>query len=144
MEKITLYRTNGKIFENYEDANNYERLCKKVNGIMSQLLPRTEGVEKGIDFNKHNKETLNGCLKAFCKACAECIPSFKDWFIEVINGDRHISHMGRILGDCNSDYPILYDAYYRFSCIDFETGFEFQKPYYVIHQDEFFNGLKGC
>ena len=143
MEKITVFETNGKRFDSYEDALKYEKLCKKVNGIMCQLLPRTKDIEQGIDFNKHNKETLNGCLKAFCKECAKQIPGFEQWFAETANGTRHLSHIGRILSDYSYVFPCLYDAYFRFSCTDFNTGYEFQQPYYVTHQDEFFNGLKS-
>lgn len=110
---------------------------------MSQLLPRTKEIEQGTDFNKHNKDTLNGCLKAFCKECAKQIPAWEQWFIETANGTRHLSHIGRVLSDYSHDFPCLYSAYFRFSCTDFNTGYEFQQPYYVTHQDEFFNGLKS-
>lgn len=145
MKKLTIFETNGKRFDSYEDALKYEKLCKKVDGIMSQLLPRTKEIEQGTDYNKHNKETLNGCFKAFCKECAQQIPNDKG---EMFNGKvdiliLHLPHLGRVLSDCGYDFPCLYDAYCRFSCIDFNTGFEFQQPYYVTHQDEFFNSIKS-
>lgn len=98
---------------------------KKVDGIMSQLLPRTEEIEQGTDFNKHNKETINGCFKAFCKECAKQIPDNEAMFIDTANGIRHLSHIGRILSDYSYDFPCLYDAYHRFNCIDFNTGLNF-------------------
>lgn len=143
MRKILVYESNGKRFDSYEEALKYEKLCEKIDGIMSQLLPRTKAIEQGTDFNKYNKETLNGCLKAFCQECAKQIPTWEQWFTETANGTRHLSHIGRILSDYSHDFPCLYDAYFRFSCIDFNTGYEFQQPYYVTHQDEFFNGLKS-
>ena len=143
MRKIIVFETNGKRFDSYEEALKYEKLCKKVGSIMSQLLPRTKEIEQGTDFNKQNKETLNGCFKAFCQECAKQIPSFEQWFTETVNGTRPISYIGRILSDYSHKFPCLYDAYFRFSCIDFNTGFEFQQPYYVTHQDDFFNGLKS-
>lgn len=143
MRKIIVYETNGKRFDSYEEALKYEKLCEKVDGIMSQLLPRTIAIEQGTDFNKHNKETLNACLKAFCQECGKQIPDWEQWFTETANGTRHLSHIGRILSDYSHDFPCLYSAYGRFSCTDFNTGCEFQQPYYVTHQDEFFNGLKS-
>jgi hypothetical protein len=143
MKKLTIFETNGKRFDSYEDALKYEKLCKKIDGIMSQLLPRTEEIEYGTDYNKHNKEILNGCFKAFCKECAKQMPDMEALFIDTMNGIRHMSHMGRVLSDCGYDFPCLYDAYHRFNCIDFNTGFEFQQPYYVTHQDEFFNMIKS-
>lgn len=141
MKKILIFETNGKRFDSYNDAVQYEKLCKKINSIMKQMLPRTKEIENGTDFNKHNKDTLNGCFKAFCKECAKQIPSYAKWFEEVRNGDRLISHMDRILSDYSSSYPILYDTYYRFQCIDFIHGYEFNQPYYVTHQEEFFSAL---
>lgn len=144
MKKLTIFETNGKRFDFYEDALKYEKLCKKVDGIMSQLLPRTNEIEQGTDFNKHNKETLNGCFKAFCKECAKQIPDWEDLFIGTTDIlILHLSHIGRILSDYSYDFPCLYNAYHRFSCTDFNTGFEFQQPYYVTHQDEFFNSIKS-
>lgn len=143
MMKSLILKLNGKRFDSYEEALKYVKLCKKVDGIMSQLLPRTKEVEQGTDFNKHNKETLNGCFKAFCQECAKQIPAFEQWFIEIANGTRHLSHIGRILSDYNHKFPCLYDVYFRFNCIDFNTGFEFQQPYYVTHQDEFFSRVKS-
>lgn len=147
MKNLTIFETNGKRFDSYEDALKYEKLCKKVDGIMSQLLPRTKEIEQGTDFNKHNKETLNRCFKAFCKECAQQIPNDKGG---MFNGKvdvliLHLPHLGKILSDYNYSYnlPCLYDAYHRFSCIDFNTGFEFGHPYYVTHQDEFFNNIKS-
>ena len=143
MRKLIIFETNGKRFDSYEEALKYEKLCKKVDGIMSQLLPRTKEVEHGTDFNKHNKETLNGCFKAFCKECTKQFPNEEAIFTDVANGTRHFSHIDRILSDCSYEFPCLYDAYLRFSCIDFNTGFEFQQPYYVTHQEEFFNRIKN-
>lgn len=143
MKKLIIFETNGKRFDTHEEALKYEKLCKKIDGIMSQLLPRTEEIEHGTDYNIHNKETLNGCFKAFCKECAKQIPDKEVMFIDTMNGIRHMSHMGRILSDYSYNLPCLYDAYHRFSCIDFNTGFEFEQPYYVTHQDEFFNNIKS-
>ena len=138
MKAITVYETNGMRFDKREDAIAYEKFCNKIKSIMSQLLPRTKEIEEGTDYNKHNLDILNSCFKAFCEVCAKAIPLYGKWFIEVANGERHISHIARILGDYHYDYPILSDAYFRFSCINFENGYEFQQPYFVTHQEEFF------
>ncbi len=142
VKQVIVYEAYGKRFDEYNDALKYEYLYEEVEKIMSDLPPRSEAVENGTDVVKHDVSTLNKCLKAFCNICAEHITPFKQWFIDVVNGDLHISHIGRILSDYRSDFPILYKTYYRFDCIDFETGIEFQQPYYVTHQDEFFSQLK--
>ena len=144
VKRVIVYEAYGKRFDEYDDALKYEYLYEEVEKIMSDLPPRSKAVENGTGVVKHDVSTLNKCLKAFCNICAEHITPFKQWFIDVVNDDLHISHIGRILSDYRSDFPILYKTYYRFDCIDFETGIEFQQPYYVIHQDEFFSQLKNC
>lgn len=139
MKKIIVYETNGKRFDIESEAVAYEILCKKINGIMAQLLPRTKEIEEGRDYNKHNLDALKGCFKAFCLTCAEVMDDrWRDWFLQTISGERHLSHIGRLLSDNEHRYPILYDAYFRFACTNFDTGFEFQQPYWVNHQEEFF------
>lgn len=72
--------------------------------------------------------------------CSKFFPNYEKWFIEVANGDRHLSHIGRLIYD--SIYKVLKDAYFRFECIDIKTGYEFQQPYYVNHIDEAFEDIK--
>ena len=142
MKTITVYESNGMRFDKREDAIVYDKLCKKINSIMAELLPRTKEVEAGVDFNKHNLDTLKGCFKAFCLVCARVLPAWSDFFTQTISGERHISHIGKLLSDNSHHYPILYNAYFRFTCINFENGYEFQQPYYVTHQEEFFEDMK--
>lgn len=142
MRTITIYETNGKRFDDKNEAIAYEKLCKKINSIMMQLLPRTKEIQEGRDYNKHNLGTLKGCFKAFCLECAKVLPEWSDWFMQTISGKRHMSHIGKLLSDYRDNYPILYEAYFRFSCINFDTGFEFQQPYWASHQEEFFEWNK--
>lgn len=144
VKRVVVFEAYGKRFDKYNDAVKYENLYEEVEKIMSYLPPRSEAVENGTGVVKHDVSTLNKCLKAFCNICAEHITPFKEWFIDVINGARHMSHVGRIISDYSSEFPILQRTCYRFACIDFETGIEFQQPYYVTHQDEFFSRLKNC
>lgn len=142
MKKIIVYETNGKRFNIESEAIAYEKLGKKINGIMAQLLPRTKEIEDGRDYNKHNLDTLRGCFKAFCLECAKVLPEWSEWFMQTISGERHLSHIGRLLSDNSHNCPILYDAYFRFACTNFDTGFEFQQPYWANHPDEFFEYSK--
>ena len=142
MIAITVYESNGKRFDKREDAIAYDKLCKKIKSIMARLLPRTKEVEAGTDYNKHNLDTLKGCFKAFCLECARVLPEWSDYFTQTISEERHISHIGRLLSDNSHHYPILYDAYFRFACMDFKNGYEFQQPYYVTRQEEFFEDMK--
>ena len=141
-----MYETNGKRFDKYSDAEKYEKLCKKVNGIMKQLLPRTEEVENDEDYNKHNIKILKGCFIAFLKTM-KSIERFRDLImpndkVPFDNGIKYNAEVALFRYDDCGEYSIIHDTIYRFKCIDFETGFEFSQPYYVTHQEEFFNHIK--
>ena len=151
MEKVTMYKVNGKIFQDYRKAEEYERLCKKVNGIMAQLLPRTDDVEYGRGFNKHNLKTLDGCYKAIIEVLCNIFPELNlQKYLEycdrelIAPNNRFVTELGDKVSrkDDVNEYTILHSAIYRFRCIDFKTGFEFSQPYYVTHHEEFFDRLK--
>lgn len=146
MKKVIMYETNGKRFDKYSDAEKYEKLCKKVNGIMKQLLPRTEEVENDEDYNKHNIKILKGCFIAFLKTM-KSIERFRDLImpndkVPFDNGIKYNAEVALVRYDDCGDFPILHDTIYHFQCIDFETGFEFSQPYYVTHQEAFFLSMK--
>ena len=142
METIMVYEVNGKRFDDPQEALKYEVLCNEVQEIMDFLFPRTDAVEKGRDFNKQNPDIVKTCFRSFCFLCSKTIPSYKEWFVQTARGERHISHIGRILSDYSIDYPVLQKTLFRFECISFENGYEFQQPYYVTHQEEFFEDMK--
>ena len=124
-----------------EDAQAYEHLCQRVRKVMSILKPRTQEVEDCLAYLEHDKEELNTALSLLMGICGEVIPSWKEWFDQVAKGERHISHAGRIISEC--DYPIIRNEFFRFMCIDFETGYEFQQPYFAVHTEEAFKEIEN-
>ena len=142
MKTIMVYEVNGKRFDDLEEAKAYEVICENVDEIVCILLPRTKEVDEGADCLKQDVDFLKTCFRSFCFLCSRVIPDWKDWFTQVANGDRHFSHIGRILSDYSDDFPVLWSTYCRFCCIDFENGYEFQQPYFVTHQEEFFEYMK--
>lgn len=142
MEKIIGYVVKGKRFDDPMEALKYETLCERVEDIMSSLEPRTERVDNGLEYIPHGVTVVKDSFKEFCDVCGDTIPRFKNWFVETGNGERHISHVGKILSDYSEDYPILQKTLFRFECISFENGYEFMQPYYVTHQEEFFEDMK--
>ena len=137
-----VYVVNGKRFDDPIDAKKYETLCKKVEKIMEGLLPRTKDIEDGCDYNRQDIDIVKNCFKSFCLLCSKVVPAYKKWFSQAARGKRHLSHIGRVLSDYSEDYPILLTTFFRFQCISFENGYEFQQPYYVTHQEEFFEYMK--
>ena len=146
MKKVIMYETNGKRFDKYSDAEKYEKLCKKIKSIMAQLLPRTDKVERGEDYNKHNINTLRGCYMAFLKVM-KSIDEFEKVIIpnDKVPFNNDIKHNAEValyhFDECER-YPILHKAMYRFQCICFENCFEFDQPYWVYNQKGFFIHLE--
>ena len=103
-------------------------MCERVNGFMSLLSERTKEVENGTDFLKHDLSTLNKVYDEFLICCREVFPDWADKF----NKDTHFSFTSRLIDDRSSIYPILSDALFRFQCIDFASGYEYQQPYFPL------------
>ena len=137
-----VYEVNGKRFDDPIEAKKYEKLCEEIEEIMGRLLPRTKDIEDGCNYNRQDVDVVKMCFKSFCLLCSKVIPLYKRWFLQAARGKRHLSHIGRVLSDYSQDYPILHTTFFRFQCISFETGYEFQQPYYVAHQEEFFTDMK--
>ena len=55
---------------------------------------------------------------------------------EIADGSRHQSHIGYIFDDM-PQYPILNHTFFRFECINMESGIEYCQPYYKEHENEF-------
>jgi hypothetical protein len=140
MRTTTVYEVEGKRFDREEDAQAYEHLCQRVSRVMSVLKPRTKEVEEGLCYIEHDKKALNTAFSLLMGICGDVIPDWKEWFDQVAKGERHISHAGRIISEC--DYPVIRNAFFRFMCTDFVTGYEFQQPYFAAHTEEAFKNIK--
>lgn len=138
MKEIIVYESYGKRFDKKEDAMAYEKLHEEVDELMAAMAPRTQLVEDGLECIRHCADTVKACFKIFCDICKNAIPLHQRIFDEVREGVRHRSHAEYILSDYSQDFPVLRDTLYRFACIDFETGLEFQQPYFVKNQEEYF------
>lgn len=134
MKTITIYQTNdGCRFDNKEEAMKYEELCDKCNEIESRLV----NIARELEYNEYIQQDLTvvkNVLNRFMDIVAEAIPEYASWTIQVKNGGRQMFHIGRIIDDYN--IKCLWKLYYRFSCIDFNNGKEFQQPYFVVHQND--------
>lgn len=136
MEKITIYiAVDGTRFDSKEDCKYYESICKNVSNIMARLRPN-EDVSSRIAI-KQDVDVVREVKQDFFLICAEAIPSFSQWFKEVADGTRHISHAGRILSDYSKDFPILSATYFRLECISETSCIEYEQPYFANHEIEF-------
>lgn len=134
MKEITIYQTkDGCRFDKKEEAANYETLCNKCNKIDSMLT----NIGRGLEYNEYIQQKTRVVKQAFSDfldIVAEAIPEYAIWSEQTKNGERHISHIGRVISNYN--IRCLEKLYFRFSCISFDNGREFQQPYFVTHQNE--------
>lgn len=134
MKTITIYQANdGSRFDEKNEAIKYEELCDKCDEINSRIPT----ISRNLEYNEYIQQNTKVVKQAFCDfmdVIAEAIPDWKEWAIQTKNGERHISHIGRVLSDYN--IKCLHTLYFRFECISFDNGREYQQPYFVKHQDE--------
>lgn len=135
VKRIVMYEAYGQMYNTYEKAAEYAELCERVNDFMSLLPERTKGVENCTDFLEHDLSTLNKVFDEFLICCREVFPDCAD----KLNRDKHFSFISRLIDDRSSVYPILSNALFRFQCIDFASGYEYQQPYFARNSMEFFN-----
>lgn len=136
MEEITIYKAvDGTRFDSKCDCEYYESVIDNVNNIMSRLRQNNE-VSSRIAI-RQDIEVVREVKYDFFLICAEAIPTFSQWFKEVADSTRHISHAERVLSDYSHVFPILYDSYFRFKCINDCSGVEYEQPYFANHEIEF-------
>lgn len=136
METITIYvAKDGTRFDEKTNCEYYESIIDNVDRIMSRLRDNTD--VSSVLAIKQDVSEVKSALEDFMRICGEVIPSYRHLFLQVGCGERHISHAGRILSDYSSSYPMLYDTFFRFECINEKSGIEYEQPYYALHEEEF-------
>lgn len=134
VEKIIYVALDGTRFDIKNKCLEYENIINDISKIVSNLRDNDEvnsntAVQQDIEIVKKS-------WKQFLSVCANAIPEWKDWFYQCAEGVRHESHIGRLLDDYSSEFPILYGTYFRFQCID-TSGVEYEQPYFSLHPNEF-------
>lgn len=133
MRTIEIYETNdGSRFDKLEEAVEYERLCDKCDCINQKLGILSRDLNSN-EYVQHDPEVVKKQFKEFMDVVAVAIPDFSNIAIQCGAGERHISHIYRVIGDY--DIKCFSDLLFRFNCIDFDNGKEFQQPYFKSHQE---------
>lgn len=143
IQEIKVYEVDGMRFDTMKEATRYEGICLNVALVMAGLDPTTEEVKEMRGYQKHDIVTLRRAFADFCSLCAIYIPMHGDTFEKTSRGVLRKSIMSKILLEYKQDYPILYSTFFRFMCINFDTGFEFQQPYYATHLAEAFKEIEN-
>ena len=125
----------GTRFNRISDAQKYDKYYNKLHFVEESLLgKRSDDVEEGLASMEHPVEKVVAYRKEICRLAGEYIPVYKKMFSECGEGIRHISHAERIVSD--SDNQMLNVAFYRLSCINQETGVEYQQPFFANHPEK--------
>ncbi len=136
MKAITKYKAiDGAEFDTEEKCIEREGLIDKINTIMSMLpsLPKDDGFKfvNGNGYIQHDKKLL---FKVRIKLLNLMKPYIRHgWIDDTIKEKLNPSWVGRLLSDCNI-IP-LYDAWFRFMCID-KKHREWGQLFYADHAEE--------
>lgn len=140
--KVIYIAEDGTRFDSKDSCLNYEALSDKCKRIMSTLYYDKKELDKGNAI-RHDNDVVKSCFEHFIDLCSTAIPQSRKELQEVKEGKRHISHAEYILSEYSSDFPCLFHAMYRFTCID-KYGIEYQQPYYAKHREDFKGSLIQC
>lgn len=133
MKTIEIYETkDGSRFDDKNKAEQYEVIFDRVSEINSRLI----NIGRGLEYNEYIQQDVNvvkQCLSDFMDVVADAIPEYAEWAEQTKSGERHYSHIGRVISDYN--IKCLWKFYFRLDCIA-ENGKEFQQTYFTKHQEE--------
>ena len=133
--KVVYQCDDGTRFNRILDAQKYDKYYNKLHFVEESLLgERPDDVDKGRTSIEHSVEDVIEYRKEICRIAGEYIPEYEKMLNECGEGTRDISHAERIVSDYN--VQMLSAAFFRLSCINKETGIEYQQPFYAIHPEK--------
>lgn len=137
MKAITLYEANdGVRFELECDCVYHEAFCDKVEEI-NKRLRKNEEIDGTLAIEQ-DLDVVKSAFKDLMELCAEEFPQLDGRvFKEVATGKRHISHADYLLQEYSDHYPTLRRLFYRFLCIDMNTGIEYEQSYFAQYPQDF-------
>ena len=142
MKEIIVYEAmDGKRFDSKDACMSYDVVINRVREVLDMLKPAPD-TKTGFYAVKQDKENVLKALSMFAAICGDVIPTRKDVFYSVADGGTNQSHMDRILSDYSVDYPILYENFYRFKCINYDSWVEYPQQYYALNEDKFNGEIK--
>ena len=140
IKEIITYEVNGRRFDKYDEAVAYDVLCDEINTIMRPLQERNEEVKNGELCITQNKDILNTAFRKFVELCDRFFEGkyTADFNLLIEKGRPGDTLAYYIISNYGYNH-IITDTYYRFQCINFDSGREYQQPYYVNHEEGFFD-----
>ena len=97
----------------------------------NEEIDGTLAIEQDLDVVKRSfKDLMELCIEEFPQLDGRV-------FKEVASGQRHISHANYLLQEYSDQYPTLRRLFYRFLCIDMNTGIEYEQSYFAKYPQDF-------
>jgi hypothetical protein len=122
VKETIIYTVGGEDFRDKEAAEEYRALCEDVDRIMSRLAPLTEKVKKGLDYLRHDVNTVRSVKDELLEYCNNLIPQGREK-LKLTNKEVDIERPLR----WNLDKLCLRKAWYRLWRICSHTGYEFYR-----------------
>lgn len=126
-EQIIYIADDGSRFDKQEACERYENILVKVNNILKPLP------HKKIDSKEYFQHSadVKGIWKSLCELFIESNPSFATGFRT--DGSPLTNIIARAMSESEQCFR---QAQWKMATIDFETGREYERPYYVNHPNE--------
>lgn len=120
MKEITIYEClDGTRFDKKANAERYEEIYGKVEHILEKRLGIK--LQEMVAAGELDPQDVRAGLAEFMKVCAYAIPIFKRRFERIDMNKLREYRLYKTLSDYASDWPVLWNAYYRFLCINPNT-----------------------
>lgn len=141
MKTVIHYESkDGTIFTDKKTCEDYEKVVKKCEYIFHDLRERPQ---KGQNIAiRQDLLDVKIAMKCFLGLCAEILPKDAEDLLDVAYEKKDMEFASEILNEHYDKYPILFKTWLRFNYINMESGIEYDRIYYAMHEDEFKGTIK--
>lgn len=133
MKAITLYQANDlSRFENEQDCLKYEQICLEVKEAIKLISEKNKILDSRRDIRRvHSPKDVRTAFNNFMDICIKYIPIHKTSFNNVKKGVP-FKYIDWMIDD--SQLKCLRDTFYRFLCINFNSGYEYCMPSFANNE----------
>lgn len=124
----------GVEFKYKQNCEKYEAELADKKSLYDRLRPNDD-----VDYThaiRQDKTVVREVIDDFIDVVAKYFPVWEEWLGEYKGNEIRGMGIGRYLDD-GDEFGILYGIYCRLSCIDLNTGIEYDQQYHANHPDEF-------
>lgn len=141
VEKVNMFKAgDGRLFDKIVDAALYDQQYNRCCEILECYLNPMERPNDSLYRVRQSEKHVRKGFAEFIKLCKQIFSKHESSFLD--ESDEQLEKckkniVYRILSDYSSDYPFIWKAFYRFTCINTESWFEYTQPYYANNENEY-------